>query len=392
MLLHPNHFSIGNNPGSPSQNGAGINKRTRHLRHHRGASPAPGGADVGEASKRKRKLGQMEDDQGNESPLPHLAGGRSPFKDARGQREYAQFDAPAYSIERLFTEKELAMATDTARVATWKYFHQPKEQQEQSSNGNGTAVPSLDGEVVESAEVVPADEQMTDAPANGGTDTPPPSEPPAMERSASHQVLTRGGARNNPLAALDQLAAAAASSTSPIVKRHPFVPVAPGHPHIHATMRSEKLGAPAPPPVPNMDIESDFNMIRDAGADMDEHASMDPDGAQRARDLRQQLYHQALDNGSGVQAPYRLPQLETGPGALIGKGVDREPRTGFAPLLPAVAHIQSRSHVTGTVPAGTSMAAALSGRLGGEPMSRTTSAGGASEIGEGRRGGRGRGH
>ncbi|CAK3763599.1 Hypothetical predicted protein [Lecanosticta acicola] len=395
MLLHPNHFSIRNNPGSPSQNGAGISKRTRHLRHNRGASPAPAGAEAGEGGKRKRKLAQMEDDQGNESPLPHLAGGRSPFKDARGQREYAQFEAPAYSIERLFTEKELAMATDTARVATWKYFHQPKEQQEQSSNGNGTAVPSLDGEVVESAEVVPADEQMTDATAPvNGADTPPPSEPsaaaPGMERSASHQVLTRGGARNNPLAALDQLAAAAASSTSPVVKRHPFVPVAPGHPHIHATMRSEKMGAPAPPPVGNLDIESDFNMIRDAGADADEHASIDPEGAQKARDLRRDLYHQALDSGSGVQAPYRLPQLETGPGALLGRGVDREPRTGFAPVLPVVAHIQSRSHVTGTVPAGISMAAALSGRLGGEPMSRTTSAGGASETGEGRRG-RGRG-
>ncbi|KAK4503430.1 hypothetical protein PRZ48_004345 [Zasmidium cellare] len=395
MLLHPNHFSIGNNPGSPSHNGNAINKRTRHLRHHRGASPAPGNNDAIENGKRKRKFGQLEDDQGNESPLPpYLAGGRSPFKDARTQREYAQFDAPAYSMDRLFTEKELALATDTAKVATYKYFHQPP--QEQGSNSNGTAVPSVDGEVVESAEVVP-DEQMLDAPANG-TNTPPPSEPPAaapgMERSASHQVLTRGGAKANPLAALSDLAnaAAAASSTAPIIRQNPFTPVAP---HYHAVTRSEKSGAPAPPPVNSVDMDNDFNMMRHAGDDADGEDDMnaDPDAAEKARDLRRQLLDQAL-GVSGVQAPYRLPQLEPGPGAMIDRrGVEREPRTGFAPLLPAVARIESRLHGTTTVPMN-SMAAALGGRLGGAPMSRTTSAGGVSELGDApgpaKRGGRGK--
>lgn len=208
----------------------------------------------------------MEDEQGNESPMPHLAGGRSPFKDSRSHREYAQFEAPAYSLDRLFTEKELAMATDTAKVATYKYFHQP-QQQEQGSNGNGTTVPSVDGEIVESADAV-NDEQMADASTAGnGTNTPPPSEPPAavgMERSASHQVLTRGGARANPLAALSDLAnaAAAASSSAPVIRDNPFTPVAPPY---HAVTRSEKSGAPAPPPVSNLDMDNDFTMMLEAG-------------------------------------------------------------------------------------------------------------------------------
>lgn len=397
MLLHPNHFSIGNNPGSPNHNGNAINKRTRHLRHHRGASPAPGNTEL-ENGKKKRKFGQIDDDQGNESPLPsHLAGGRSPFKDGRGQREYAQFDAPAYSMDRLFTEKELTLATNIAQKATYQYFHQPP--QEQGSNSNGTAVPSVDGEAVESAEVVP-EEQMLDAPAPAnGTNTPPPSEPPAapgMERSTSHQVLTRGGAKANPLAALSDLAnaAAAASSTAPVVKTNPFTPAAPNS---HAITRSEKSGAPAPPPVNSIDMDNDFQMMRDAGmdyADADNDVNMDPTQSDMARELRRQLLDQAL-GVSGVQAPYRLPQLEPGPGAMIDRrGVEREPRTGFAPLLPAVARIESRLHGTTTVPAGSSMAAALSGRLGGASMSRTTSAGGASELGEApgpsRRGGRGK--
>lgn len=395
MLLHPNHFSIGNNPASPSQNGVGVNKRTRHLRHHRGASPAPPGAE-GENGKRKRKLG--EDDNGNESPIPNF-GGRSPFKEAKSSREYAQFEAPAYSLERLFTEKELALATDLAKKATYKYFYQ--KEQESSSNGNGTAVASIDGETTAENGDVPADEAMADA---NGTNTPPPSEPPAavgMERQTSHQVLTRGGAKANPLAALSDLAnaAAAASSTEPVVRRNPFTPEQPS---FHATTRAEKSGAPAPPPVSNLDMENDFNMMRDAGADY--HAA-DPDGdiemdqmaADEAKDLRRRLLDQAL-GVSGVQAPYRLPQLEPGPGALIGRGVDREPRTGFAPVQPVIVRIESRLKTAAadviSNASGGAMAAALAGRLGAEPMSRTTSAGGVSELGEPStsrgRGGRGR--
>lgn len=399
MLLHPNHFSIGNNVASPSQNGVGVGKRTRYLRHHRAASPGPAGTEA-ENGKRKRKLGQAEDDTGNESPIPNY-GGRSPFKEAKGTREYAQFEAPAYSLERLFTEKELALATDLAKKATYKYFYQ--KEQEPSSNSNGTAVPSVDGEVVE-----PGDAQGDEAMAGAhGTNTPPPSEPPAavgMERQASHQVLTRGGAKANPLAALSDLAnaAAAASSTEPVIRRNPFTPEQPS---FHATSRAEKSGAPAPAPVSNLDMENDFQMMHDAGAD---YHTADPDGdvemdhqlaADEAKDLRRRLLDQAL-GVAGVQAPYRLPQLEPGPGALIGRGVDREPRTGFAPVQPVVVRIESRLKTTNPSTditngaSGGSMAAALSGRLGAEPMSRTTSAGGTSELGEPStsrgRGGRGR--
>ncbi|KAM3425454.1 hypothetical protein BST61_g7400 [Cercospora zeina] len=394
MLLHPNHFSINNNPASPSHNGLGVNKRTRHLRHHRGASPAPTGAD-NESGKRKRKLG-AEDDNGNESPIPNF-GGRSPFKEAKSTREYAQFEAPAYSLERLFTEKELALATDLAKKATYKYFYQ--KEQEPSSNGNGTAVPSLDGEVAESGDAQP-DETMADA---NGANTPPPSEPPAavgMERQTSHQVLTRGGAKANPLAALSDLAnaAAAASSTEPVVRRNPFTPEQPS---FHATTRAEKSGAPQPPPVSSLDMENDFNMMREAGADhyppdQDGDVEMDTIAADEAKELRRRLLDQAL-GVSGVQAPYRLPQLEPGPGAVLGRGVDREARSGFAPLQPVVVRIESRLKNNAAEAAASTagaMAVALTNRLAAEPMSRTTSAGGFSELGEPAtsrgRGGRGR--
>ncbi|KAI7523787.1 hypothetical protein KC331_g18483, partial [Hortaea werneckii] len=206
LLLHPSHFSI-NNPGSPGGT-AQQNRKTRHLRHRAG-SPAPGdiGADKGgegNGGKKKRKAGAMEDDNGNgnESPAPPhqpfrlppppdaLGGGRSPFKDAREKSGYAQFEAPAYSLERIFTEKELAMATATAQHATYRYFHTPQAQKETATEGqtgsgsNGTAVPSVDGQEGMLPDAAATEGQQTNEdgttgahPTTENVGTPPPSHP-----------------------------------------------------------------------------------------------------------------------------------------------------------------------------------------------------------------------
>ena len=96
--------------------------------------------------------------------------------------------------------------------------------------------------------------------------------------------------------------------------------------------------------------------------------------------MRRDLLDQALGETGTVSQPYRLPLLETGP-ALIGKGVERIPGTGFAPVLSFEQKI--RQQVAPAPPgAGGAMAQALRssnrglGVDGGEPMSRTTSAGG----------------
>ncbi|KAK5175446.1 uncharacterized protein LTR77_000585 [Saxophila tyrrhenica] len=383
LLLHPNQFGI-NNPGSPP-NGL-QNRKTRHTRHRVG-SPAPG--DLEPNGIKKRKFGAVEDD-GNESPAPAfrplpppdaLGGGRSPFKDARGKNTYAQYEAPAYSLERIFTDKELAMATDTAKLATYRYFHQPPAEKEQGSNGNGTAVASTDGEGMETAEGEDAPVATTEG-ANG---TPPPGQPAAaeMERSTSHQVLTRGGARANPLAALQDLANLAANERAApsggTSGKDPFAPVIPSY---HAVTRSEKSGAPAPSGVSHLDMDNDFAMMKQSGprgagaADADSEVMADADDEDTALHMRRQLLDQALSQSTTTQ-PYRLPLLETGP-AVIGKGVERIPGTGFAPVM----SMEQRSliqKVAQTSGAPSAMAAAL--RAGGEPMSRTTSAGGVSEAG-----------
>jgi hypothetical protein len=320
------------------------------------------------------------EDEGNESPAPGfkplavsdaLGGGRSPFKDAREKNIYTQYEAPAYSLERIFTEKELAMATETAKMATWRYFHQPESQrQEQGANGNGTALPPVDGELMDTAEDGEGAVATTEA-ANG---SPPPAAAAEMERSTSHQVLTRGGARANPqqFAALEGLANAAFERSAPTLNKDPFAPVVPAY---HAVTRSEKSGAPAPGAVSNADLENDFRMMRESAGQYaaDPDAMRDVEEEPTAEHIRRQLLDQALGH-LGVSQPYRLPLLDTGP-ALISKGVERIPGTGFAPVMAVAEKVRQGAQVG--VP--NSLAAAL--RAGGEPMSRTTSAGGVSEAG-----------
>ncbi|KAI7347919.1 hypothetical protein KC320_g6935, partial [Hortaea werneckii] len=465
LLLHPSHFSI-NNPGSPGGT-AQQNRKTRHLRHRAG-SPAPGdiGADKGgegNGGKKKRKAGAMEDEtgNGNESPAPPhqpfrlppppdaLGGGRSPFKDARDKSGYAQFEAPAYSLERIFTEKELAMATATAQHATYRYFHTPQAQKDTAterqtgSGSNGTAVPSVDGQEGILPDAATTEGQQTGEdgttgahPTTENVGTPPPSQPtpaPAaqeMERSTSHQVLTRGTARANPLAALSDLAAAAATHSqgggpSTLARENPFAPVIPSY---HAVSRSDKsfAGAPTPSGVGLVEGENDFEMMRRSGPHHVQpngyhHAAMDPedlpdaavpvdtaadDAALGGAEMRRQLLDQALGLPSITQ-PYRLPLIETGP-AVIGKGVDRPNWTGFSDVR-VYEQQRMRQQISnfgagngkeggsagnnggggaggvGTGGSGSgNLAAALQGRIagGGEAMSRTTSTGGGSEIGE----------
>lgn len=432
MLLHPNHFRI-DVPGSPGNGTA--NRKTRHLRHRAG-SPAPGDIEAN-GGKKKRKFGAI-DDEGNESPAPlaykplgpppdALGGGRSPFKDAREKNAYTQFDAPAYSLERIFTEKEMTLASDTARMATYKHFNQPPEQEKAGSNSNGTAVPSIDGELVDAAAPTTETEDATATTETGVNGSPPPSQLTAapaaadMERSTSHHI-TRGVARNNPLEALQQLANAASVSdrnTRSGRDKDPFAPVMPNY---HAVMRSDKSGAPTPGGVSALEAESDMRMMRSlgpsagaGGAEDDEMRDADDGYEGEGEDLRKKLLDQALSVPSAA-APYRHALVESGP-AHIGKGVERLPITGFAPMqqfieqrAKASANPTSAAAMLGSTAAAAegaaspgvagAMAAALRGQYSGlaggaEPMSRTTSAGGSEAegvgVGVGTRGkGRGR--
>ncbi|CAK7267830.1 hypothetical protein SEPCBS57363_002789 [Sporothrix epigloea] len=168
LLLHPNQFSI-TNPASP---GGPHGKRATRLRQM---------ADdlVGNGDPRKRKRNGAEDDG---SPAPQRRAdnnGTTPLwhGDRLANRKVT---GHVYSIDKLFTDKELAMTYNAAAIASHKYLlsHRTK------MNSNG--------EIVSSA----SDTDSGDHEDGDDRDATPAAA--SMERVPSHATRsTRGGANNS---------------------------------------------------------------------------------------------------------------------------------------------------------------------------------------------------
>ncbi|KAF2741737.1 hypothetical protein M011DRAFT_491126 [Sporormia fimetaria CBS 119925] len=111
--------------------------RVRRTGHKFGDSEDPSD------NRRKRKF--LEDnDSGSPGPSGRNAdlGVASPFREAKARMIQAQFEAPAFSLDRLFTEKELNMALNQATIAASNFFAKMKDAdaaQDGTTNGaNGT--------------------------------------------------------------------------------------------------------------------------------------------------------------------------------------------------------------------------------------------------------------
>lgn len=182
LLLHPNQFSI-TNPASPG--GLHSNRKTRHTRHRVDLDELGNGI-VSELNKRKRKA--PEEEVG--SPVRD-AGGTTPAE--RSKAYLAQQSAPSYSMQSLFTDKELSAHANQAHVATVHFFSTSKRPDQGSgtvTNGNNT-----------DAEETPEGTGQEDNGTPTATD---------MMRTASHNFhvtrSTRGTAAHSALSALADLA------------------------------------------------------------------------------------------------------------------------------------------------------------------------------------------
>ncbi|KAK4190167.1 Sds3-like-domain-containing protein [Podospora australis] len=167
LLLHPNQFSIAN-PASP---GGPHGKRTTRLRHME-----ENGAD---GKKRKRN---NNDDDG--SPGPQKRAGIEAEKTTplwqTDRVTNRKATGPIYSIDKLFTDKELSMTYNTAALAAHKYLltHKPKYDEHGRPIHSPGGSDSGNGDQDDDADSVPS--------------------APMMERNVSH--ATRSGQRgaNNP--------------------------------------------------------------------------------------------------------------------------------------------------------------------------------------------------
>ncbi|KAJ5625726.1 hypothetical protein N7510_002035 [Penicillium lagena] len=185
LLLHPNQFSI-TNPASPG--GIHSNRKTRHTRHRVELDEL--GNAISELNKRKRKA--PEEEAG--SPARD-AGGATPADRSKTDISQQQ-TAPAYSMNSLFTDKELSAHANQAHVATVHFFSTSKRGEHGSgaaTNGNNTDAEETSG--------------AGDGTGHEDSGTPSATD---MIRTASHNFhatrSTRGTAAHSALSALAELA------------------------------------------------------------------------------------------------------------------------------------------------------------------------------------------
>lgn len=299
LLLHPNQFSI-TNPASPG--GPASNRKTRHTRHRVGDPDEMVGTAMATEKSRKRKAAFEDADSGSPGPSgrnPDL-GFASPFRDAKAKTMHTQFEAPAYSIDRLFTDKELAMTMNTAAVATTHFFNKLRVQEQNNHNGaangtNGAHNGGVDGG--DDSGTATANEGEVEGDEDGATPAAP-----EMERTQSHHA-TRGSTRNNPLADL----ALAAERTGAL----PFSSVAPVI--LPANVGSKaNASAPTPPGLTNAEVDNDFVVMArptDGTDDINEKLLHTACGPLQAREYQYQPSNMRHEhNGNGIHS--LAPQMD----------------------------------------------------------------------------------
>lgn len=241
LLLHPSQFSI-TNPSSPG--GTQSNRKTRHTRHRPGeVEENPNGIASTEGShKRKRKAVYDVDDNGSPGPVGRIPepGTSSPYRDARARLAATQFESPLYSIDKLFTEKELAMHLNTAATATANFFASEKSQ---GMNGSTTEqdLENEDG----------ADESNK---IGGNNDTEMIA--PELDRTANTSHHATRSTRNQGSAALNLLGDLAMS------EKNAFVPIV-----LPSSIITKTGNAPTPPPLEADYVRDDlvkFERLRNA--------------------------------------------------------------------------------------------------------------------------------
>ncbi|GAO16228.1 hypothetical protein UVI_02000110 [Ustilaginoidea virens] len=161
LLLNPNHFSL-TNPGSPGGTHA---KRATRLRKD--------AEDLQMFSDKKRKRNPGEEDG---SPVPMRRAldpnNTTALWQSEKARAAAKQNGPIYSLDKLFTDKELSLHYNSAALAAHQYILRNRV------NGNASSSPD-------------------DSDSPNGDDNDADSVPcaPMMERNVSHATRsTRGGA------------------------------------------------------------------------------------------------------------------------------------------------------------------------------------------------------
>lgn len=231
LLLHPNQFTAGH-PASPG--GLHSSRKTRHAtRHHRPDIDDIGGPFPLETNGRKKRKTLPDHDIGT----PSYDGHRTPGERIK-LRLIEQQHGPAYGINSIFTEKELALASNQAHVAATHFLSASKRLK--------GATPA-------------ADTEDTSAPAEKDEHAAANTE---AEKSASQTVHTTRSTR-----------ATGPALTLPLINESERTRDRPNSPYfILANFHAKPNGSTNAPPLTSLMPEE----IEDDLAEMDKFASKPP--------------------------------------------------------------------------------------------------------------------
>lgn len=236
LLLHPNQFSFAN----PSSPGGTHSKRATRLRQN---------ADdiMGIGENRKRKRNGVDDDG---SPAPQRrsgdTNGTTPFW--HGDRlAYRKVTGPVYSIDKLFTDKELALTYNAAALASHKYLLSHRSKLDSN------------GDMVSSASDTESGDEDHDRDATPAAVT--------MERVPSHATRSTRGATHQPANFIDEKLVGLEALTNfempsnleKLAANEPKMP--PMFMSSYAKSHS-KIDANTPATLSTDDVSSDLSVIR----------------------------------------------------------------------------------------------------------------------------------
>ncbi|KAL8935837.1 MAG: hypothetical protein Q9216_005237 [Gyalolechia sp. 2 TL-2023] len=217
LLVHPSQLGFAN-PASPG--GPQSNRKTRHTRHRLDMEEVgPGGEN-----KRKRKL-VAEADEGSPGPSNRLADGEpsAPSRDSRSKAVTYQPLTSAYSLDTLFSEKELVSVQQEASYAAIQEIAQMRKKNKSVDRDSTSRLEAstlrarINGRksVQPNGSTNPTTANVTDtednadntAPQTDGTDEESSDDifltAPAMDRTANSSLHATRSTRNNHLGFLN---------------------------------------------------------------------------------------------------------------------------------------------------------------------------------------------
>ena len=136
LLYHPNQFSLAASPGGPQSN-----RKTRHTRHRLEVDDM----DATSNNHRRKRKGPADADNGSPAPTGREVEPVNPMKEANTKLEYHQTTVPQYSLDRLFSQRELDQNLQLSTFEVIEDFKRRKLDKGSRTNLNSLVGTDFDG-------------------------------------------------------------------------------------------------------------------------------------------------------------------------------------------------------------------------------------------------------